>query len=119
MIDDEVIREFEQLKNRVKQAEEYALTKFLKDSPENQERAIKALQKIVLRMEKLWEIMSLKLEIDYTKTIDELEAEFKKYASQFLYPTKVIFLVKEQKAFIKLEPPAFWRDPLTKIINES
>lgn len=118
MIDDKVIREFEQLKSRVGQAEEYAQTKFLNDSPENQERAIKALEKIVLRMEELWKLMSLKLEIDFTMTIDELEAEFVKYASQFLYPTKVIFLVKDQKAFIKLEPPAFWRDPLTKIINE-
>lgn len=118
MIDDKVIREFEQLKSRVRQAEEYAQTKFLNDSPENQERAVNALQKIVLRMEKLWEIMSLKFEIDYAKTIDELEVEIQKYASQFLYPARVIFLVKDQKAFIKLEPPAFWRDPLTKIINE-
>lgn len=118
MIDDKVIREFEQLKSRARQAEEYAQTKFLEDSPENQERAINALQKIVLRMEKLWELMSLKLEIDYTKTIDELKAEIEKYASHFLYPTKVVFSVKEQKAFIKLEPPAFWRDPLTQIINE-
>ncbi len=118
MIDNKTIREFEQLKSRIRQAEEYAQTKFLEDSPEGQEKAIKTLQKIVLRMEKLWEMMSLKLEIDYTKTIDELNSDIEKYASQFLYPTRVIFSVKEQKAFIKLEPPAFWRDPLTQIINE-
>ncbi len=118
MIDEKVIHEFEQLKSRIRQAEEYAQTKFLEDSPEGQEKAIKTLQKIFLRMEKLWEMMSLKLEIDYTKTIDQLKTEIEKYASHFLYPTKVVFSVKDQKAFIKLEPPAFWRDPLTQIINE-
>ena len=51
-------KEFEQLKSRFRKAQEYERTKYMTDTPENQDRAIKALKQIIDRMDVLWDMMS-------------------------------------------------------------
>jgi len=46
--------EFEELKNRYKKAIEYENTKYLTDTPEEQERSEKAFKKLIDRMNEIY-----------------------------------------------------------------
>jgi hypothetical protein len=117
-MDDKLIVEFEKLKERLRNAEEYERTRYQTDAPENKERAEKALKQVVDKLLKLWNQMSLTIELDLAKTPVEWELEIKKYSEQFLYPVKLKYFTKSQKVIVRLEPPAYWMDPVTRIINE-
>lgn len=50
--------EFKRLKMRFREAEKYYETNYLSDAPERQERADKALERILDRMNELWGAMT-------------------------------------------------------------
>ncbi|HEX2925050.1 MAG TPA: hypothetical protein VHP38_02130 [Ruminiclostridium sp.] len=117
-MDTKLIMEFERLKDRLRKAEEYEQMKYLSDAPENRERAEKALKQVLARMAELWNQMSLTVELSPNKSIDEWEQDIKTYAGRFLSPKKFIYYRISQRVSVRLEPPAYWWNTITRIINE-
>lgn len=117
-MDTRLIMEFEKLKDRLRKAEEYECTNYLTDTPENRDRAEKALKQVLDRMAKLWEQMCLVIELNPKKTVEQWEQDIKTYSGRFLTPTKFIFHRISQRLFVRLEPPAYWMDTVTRILNE-
>lgn len=114
-MDTKLIMEFEKLKERLRKAEEYEKTKYSADSPENRERAEKALELVLNRIAELWEQMSFVVELNPNKNVDEWEQDIKMYSGQFLIPKRFVFYRISQRLLIRLEPPAFWMDTVTRI----
>ena len=117
-MDDKLIAEFEMLKSRLRKAEEYERTKYKADTHENQERALKTSAQVAKKMAEIWNQMSLTIELNPDGTKNEWESEIEKYSEQFLYPARLKCLKKSQRVFVRLEPPLFWWNTITKIINE-
>jgi hypothetical protein len=117
-MDTKLIMEFERLKDRLRKAEEYEQTKYLTDTPENRERAEKALMQVLNRMAAIWNQMSLMVELSPTKSSEEWQQDIKTYAGRFLSPKKFIYYKISQRVFVSLEPPEYWLDKVTRIINE-
>ena len=117
-MDTKLIMEFEKLKDRLRKAEEYERTQYLGDTPENREIAEKTLKQVLKRLAEIWEEMCLTVELSPDKSIDEWEQDIKMYSGRFLRPVKFICYRVSQRVFVRLEPPAYWMDPVTRIINE-
>ncbi|WP_024834125.1 hypothetical protein [Ruminiclostridium josui] len=117
-MDTKLIMEFEKLKGRLRNAKEYERTQYMTDTPENKARAERTLQQVLHRMAEIWEQLSLNIELDMAKSTDDLVAEIQKYSKQFLYPVKMKYFKKSQRVFVRLEPPAYWLDLTTTILNE-
>ncbi|OPX46357.1 hypothetical protein CLHUN_01730 [Ruminiclostridium hungatei] len=117
-MDTNLIIELETLKGRLRKAEEYERTKYMTDTPENRDRAEKAFQEVIKRMDEIWEQLRLVVELNANKTVEQWEQDIRAYAGRFMAPGKIIVYRKSERIFVRLEPPEFWKDPVTKIINE-
>lgn len=117
-MDTKLIMEFEKLKDRLRKAEEYEQTKYMVDTPENRDRAEIALAQVLNRLAQIWDQMSITVELNPNKSIDEWEQDIRIYAGRFLSPKKFICLRISQRVFVRLEPPAYWLDTVSRIINE-
>jgi len=97
--------EFEELKTRLRNAEKYFDTKYLTDTPENQQRAEKAFQKIIDRMSELLKLLNKTIELDASKTCEELAEEIRRLeAAMGMRAGAIICYRRSKRLFVRLEP---------------
>lgn len=105
--------EFENLKARLRKAEEYFRTTTDTDTS----KALKAVEAIKARLNELWEQMSLIIDLDSDKSADQWMRQIQGYEKEQLFPVKLIYYRKSNRAAARLEHPSWWREPITEILE--
>lgn len=100
-----LMAEFRELRNRLRNAMQYFDTKYFEDTPDNRQRAEKTYQKIIDRLEELRKLLSKTIELDTSKTCEELTEEIKQLeAAMGMRAGAIICHKRSKRLFVRLEP---------------
>jgi hypothetical protein len=105
--------EFENLKARLRKADEYFRTTTDTDTSKAEE----TVEAIKTRLNEVWGQMSLTINLDPDKTADQWMRQIQDYEKEQLFPVKLIYYSKSNRAVVRMEHPAWWKESITEILE--